>query len=254
MTRTVLCMLWMALLLAGAGASSQSVEERWHDRLHALTPADPMAYFVLAEEILDSAPGDPATRRLASWLFGTAGRLDPKGLSASSALAIADLMGNVNEAQRMRAVARMLDPRQAGGLVNMQAGYVDAETAFELAEGFARMRSGRSGQLRTLLADAAIMDALRPYDQSLPGGLAWLESVSRRRSGRPDLSQDELVQMLRMEVRLLEGDAPSWSSEVLGIHGRPLLEVQRDDIETLLGGDPDRPYWRNGKWQSSSNR
>ena len=56
--------------------------------------------------------------------------------------------------------------------------------------------------------------------------------------------------MLRVEVQLLEGESPSWATEVLGVGGEPLLEVASDEIDLLLGGDPDRPYWRNGKWQA----
>ena len=246
----ILGIIWFGLVVSAGSQSTQSIDERWQDRLEALKPSDPMAYFLLAEEVHDDAPTDPRARRLAARLFGTAGRLDPDGLASSAALAIAEIMADDNEAQRMRAVARMLDARQIGEQVNLRNDEVDAETAFEIAGGLARLRSGRSGSMRKLLGDSVIMTALRPYDQALPGGLNWLKSVSERRSGRPDLSRDELVQMLRMEVRLMEGDQPSWSSEVLGIHGRPLLEVQRDEIEDLLGGDPDRPYWRDGQWRS----
>ena len=244
-------MLWLGLVVAEGVQPVQSVEERWQERLEALTPSDPMAYFLLAEEVHDQDPTDPQAARLAARLFGTAGRLDPDGLASSSALAIAEIMANDNEARRMRAVARMLDARQVGGRMSVRSGEVDSETAFEIGEALARLRSGRSSSMRKLLGDAAIMSALRPWDRALPGGLDWLKSVAQRRSGRPDFSRDELVQLLRMEVRLMEGEQPSWSSEVLGIHGRPLLEVQPDEIDDLLGGDPDRPWWRDGQWRSS---
>ena len=104
-------------------------------------------------------------------------------------------------------------------------------------------------RLRRLLTDPSRRELLLRLEEQLPdGGVPWLDRASKSSRGRPDLSQDKLVQMLRIEVRLLEGDAPSWSSEALGGGAMPLLQIKRDEIEELLGGNPDRPYWRNGSW------
>lgn len=248
MIRAVVTMFSTCIVFAGLAANSSDVTEVWGERLSALRPAEPQEYFNLAEEILDAAPSDPESIRLARWLYGTAGRLDMDALGSSAALAMAQMTGDVKERRRLRAAAMMLDPLHANfrGVTNQSV--VDTETAFLISEAFGSFRTGRGQRLRQMLSDPSRRELLKRYDDFLPGGIDWLDNASRRTRGRPDLSRDERVQMLRVEVRLLEGGNPSWSSETLGGGARPLLEIKREEIDNLLGGDPQRPYWSDGAW------
>lgn len=251
--RMIMLLVSCTVLMFAATASrnaSQDVAEVWNDRLSALRPEDPMGYFELAEEVLDRAPNESADRALAAWLFGTAGRLDRENLGASCALALATTTRDRDQARRLKAVAMMLDVDGAGS-ASAGGNSLDAETAFEVSESFGRFRTGRTSSLRKVLREESIRASLRRFEDVLPdGGIDWLDSASLRSRGRPDLDDEERRLMLRVEVQLLEGESPSWATEVLGVGGEPLLEVASDEIDLLLGGDPDRPYWRNGKWQA----
>ncbi len=243
----------LTLLLAGIGIS-QSVSERWESRLSALEPANPLDYFELGEEILDALPGDVDAQRLARQLFGTAGRLDRVGLGASAALAIATLTTDELERERLNAVAMMLDTdpkdiKLAGPLPTL-----DAETSLKLSEALGGFRSGRGQRLRSIMGDQSRRTILATFDDLLPGGIEWLEEASRRTRSRPDLSDRERVQMLRVEILILEMNQPQWSTEILGGFDEPLTEIRLDDIDELLGGDPERPFWREGRWVGVQDR
>lgn len=255
--RMVLVVASCMVLMFAATATNRTapdVAEVWNDRLSQLRPEDPMAYFELAEEVLDRAPNEPADRALAAWLFGTAGRLDRENLGASCALALATTTRDADQARRLKAVAMMLDVDGAGA-ASARRSLLDAETAFDVSESFGRFRSGRTSSLRKVLRDESVRASLRRFEDVLPdGGINWLDSASLRSRGRPDLDDDERRLMLRVEVQLLEGESPSWATEVLGVGGGPLLEVASSEIDLLLGGDPDRPYWRKGKWVGKRER
>lgn len=240
----VVCVCW----IAGFGFAEQGGVERWVVQLEALDPAKPLAYFELAEEIVDAAPDDRAALALARHLFGTAGQLDRVRLGASTALALAAVAPRVEDAMRLRAVALMLDPMRGAGREAVGDGVVDGESAVDISKAFGGFRTGRGQALRRVLGDPELRARLEPFDVLL-GGLAWLEEMSGRVRSRPDLDRDELVRMLRVEVRFLEGERPKWSSEVLIDGGGRLLEVARDEVGEVLGGDPQRPFYVNGSWQ-----
>ena len=234
--------------LAGVDVGKQGGLERWTSQLEALDPANPLAYFELAEVIVDSAPEDRAALALARHLFGTAGQLDRVRLGASAALALAAVAPREEDAMRLRAVALMLDPMRGVGREAVGDGVVDGESAVDISKAFGGFRTGRGQGLRRVLGDPELRARLEPFDVML-GGLAWLEEVSGRVRTRPDLDEEELVRMLRVEVRFLEGKRPRWSSEVLIDGGGRLLEVARDEVGEVLGGDPQRPFYENGEWR-----
>src|SRR5262245_1831352 len=89
--------------VAGASGSLQP----WTARLEALKPAEPLAYFELAEEVADVA-ADAQQRELARHLFALAGMLDTKRLGRSACLAIADLEENAVVKRRLLALASLL--------------------------------------------------------------------------------------------------------------------------------------------------
>ena len=256
MRMIILLVSWAVMMFAATASrhASPDVTEVWNDRLSLLRPEDPMGYFELAEEVLDRAPNESADRALAAWLFGTAGRLDRENLGASCALALATTTRDPDQVRRLKAVAMMLDVGGAGSPSDAR-NTLDAETAFEVSESFGRFRTGRTSSLRKVLRDESVRASLRRFEDVLPdGGIDWLDSASLRSRGRPDLDEQEQRLMLRIEVQLLEGESPSWATEVLGVGGEPLLEVASDEIDLLLGGDPDRPFWRDGKWGTKRER
>ena len=248
MKRVSLGIICAFFLSAGWASKPADVTEIFGERLLALTPAEPLAYYELAEEIVDTTPSDPDAIRLARWLYGTAGRLDMDALGSSAALAIAQMTADKKERRRLRAAAMMLDPLHGEMRVSADSTVVDAETAFAISEAFGGFRTGRGQRLRRMLSDPSRRELLNRYDDLLPGGVVWLDEASKRPRGRPVLDRNDLVQMLRVEVRLLEGETPSWSSEALGGGATPLLEIKREEIDDLLGGNPEKPYWRDGAW------
>ena len=237
------------VLLAGSAHRPLDVADRYAQQLAELKPSEPIAYFQLAEEISDALPDDAEAIRLARLLYGTAGRLDLEGLGSSSALAIAQITRDSKERMRLRAAATMLDPMQEDVFGFGPGGSVDSETALEISEAFGAFRTGRGQRLRQVLSDPARRQLLVEMEEQLPaGGVTWLETASRQSRGRPELDRNSRAMMLRIEVRLLEGATPSWSSEALGGGAMPLLQITRDEIDEMLGGEPQRPYWRDGRW------
>ena len=84
----------------------------------------------------------------------------------------------------------------------------------------------------------------------LPGGThRFLEDCKLYRGSlRPNVSDGQLVRMLRLEVGLLAGDVRPWSSDLLLGAGAPLIEVDPDRITDTLGTDGTRPLYRRGWW------
>ncbi|MHC4589637.1 MAG: hypothetical protein ACYTAQ_09945 [Planctomycetota bacterium] len=137
----------------GGGAfDSRDEAGRWERRLEALSPADPMAYFELAEEVADTA-GSESQVALARHLFGLAGALDPQRLGRSACLAIADLEPNEYAKRRLLALGALLD-RRAGGFAGRQPVGVVAihpEAALAVSEALSYYRKGEGARALKLL-------------------------------------------------------------------------------------------------------
>ena len=238
----------LALATSVLLAAAMPVEVDWEPRLEGLDPRRPMAYFELGEEIADAATS-PESRELARRLFGIAGRIDREGLGASAALALAALAPDRRTAARLRAVAAMQDGRRGSVGALPERPRVDATTAIGVSEAFGGFRTGRTSKLRVLLEDPEGRRLLERWDETLPGGVAWLTERSRRSArSRPDLSESEVLAMLRVEVGLLQAQAPTWSS-VLDLDGdEPLLEIPVENIDEMILDGELLPYRRNGRW------
>ena len=122
-------------------------------------------------------------------------------------------------------------------------------TAMAVSEAFGGFRTGRTSKLRVLLEDPEGLRLLEQWDETLPGGVAWLTERSRRSArSRPDLSEPEVLAMLRVEVGLLHAPRPTWSS-VLDLDGdEPLLEIPVENIDEMILDGELLPYRRNGRW------
>lgn len=248
---SILVSLTLGLLAAGSTAKPTLAKKDWTPRLSELDPARPLEYFELGEEIADSAATD-RDRAIARRLFGIAGRIDPEGLGASAALALATLTTDRRAADRLRAAAAMLGDgiTRPGGAADRTT--VDPLTALEISEAFGGFRTGRTSKLRQLMDDPLRLRLLETWDDSLPGGVKWLAAQSRRSArSRPDLDEDEVLAMLRIEAGLLQGPQTSWSS-MLDLDGdEPLLEIRVDRIDQMLLDGELLPYWRDGRWAAT---
>ena len=228
----------------------QNTTVGWQERLGTMDPGDPMAYFDLAEEMADAARDD-AAREQARHLFALAGALDPGGLGRSTCLALADLEDDEHAKRKLLALASLLDER-AGGLGREQfAGQVkyEPEAALAVADAFANYRQGRGGRALAALRTPGAMELLETYGGVFRGGATrFVEDCRLYRNRRPQITEFDLIRMLRFEAALLAGDNRSWSGEQLLNRGRPLIEVDPDRLEDSLAVDVTRPCYRNGQW------
>ncbi len=238
--------IFSAALLAAAWAPALE------DRLAALRPQRPMAYFELAEEIADS-PQDQAQRDLARRLFGLAGVLDPRRLGRSACLAIYDLEPDENAKRRLLVLAALLDERAAGsGREPERPAWADRAAALAVSEAIGHYRRGEGSKAINRInapGAAALLEACS--GMIFRGGAErFIEDCKTYRGARrPGVPASDLLTMLRFEAALLAGEKRSWSQDLLLGGGRPLLEVDPDRLADSLGADPAFACWRGGRWQ-----
>ena len=191
---------------SGGAADAGVGSEQWEQRLEALSPADPMAYLELAEEVADGA-GDESQIALARHLFGLAGALDPRRLGRSSCLAIADLEPNEYAKRRLLALGALLD-RRPGGLGAQQPGTVEeihAEAALAVSEAISFYRSGDGVRALKLLRRPGAMDLLETWGEVVfhGGATRFVEDCRLYRGSRkPPLPRPDQVAFLRFEAAL----------------------------------------------------
>lgn len=280
MIRTLLCLLIIVLIAPWrAGAAVPDLEAR----LEALTPAAPMEYFRLAEEVAYEST-TPEGAALARRLYLLAYLLDedrggPLSLGTSVCLALADLAPSPEERQWLLALARVLDEGDAalrwsaGG--DTLAG-ARRDVAFKAATALGEFRAGRYRQAEDLLEEPGVADLLSRYDALLDGGLNAILTVLRtdppvcrecrnRRIVRaesggprlcytcggdpgPGLRGQDLIRHLRLESLLLRGSQESWSAQLIVDGAEPLRAVDPDELPAWFEVDADRPIYRDGAW------
>lgn len=213
------------------------------------------------------------------------------GLGASVALALADLSTDETERRWLLALAsffRGSSPGPApgpGGTGGELAGAgAEDDLGRRLAEAAARLRGGDPTPVRILRNRADLPTWLRdvgfPPDEA-DEYLAELERVAgrirrspRSQDGRvikrivdgdqiveldpitrgnpgPSLDADELVAQLRVEGLLVGADPRDWAAAELIHAGRPLRDVDADELAPALSVDPTRTVWRldpSGRW------
>jgi hypothetical protein len=256
-----LMMLVALPALAQGGQRSTPVSmQRWHPRLEALKPSEPLAYFELAEEIAD-ASSDASHRDLSRHLFGLAGALDPRRLGRSACLALAATETTEDGRRHLLGMASLLgDPpllsvgasSGAGGRAEALAAVAAAagsSAALSLAEAFGHYRRGAGARALEVLRRPGVTELLHACDRLLPGGAAKFVDDCRllRSSNRPALSPSELDRMLRLEATLLASER-TWSSDLLLTDGRTLIDIDPARLHEALGVDVNRPYFRAGRW------
>lgn len=222
----------------------------WRDRLEALRPDQPLAYFELAEEIADVA-SDREELALARRLFGLAGVLDPHRLGRSASLALAELETTAHARQRLLALAMLLDNRGGVGLGPIGAdAEVDPAAALGLSEAFSYYRQGNGPRALKVLEDSGAMPVLEAHDRFVRGGIKrFIEDCKNYRGQlRPMLGELDIDRMLQLERSLLSGADRDWASELQLTDGAPLAEVDPDRLDTSLGVDATKPIYRDGHW------
>lgn len=263
------------------------LNDQWRQALEQLEPADPAAYFLLAEQLMDGAP-DRERAELARQLLVLAFELDRQGggrhgLMASACVALAHLERLEERADWLRALAGAIDRRYAATDWNVPAIRAQPdEVLLNAATVLGLARAGEGIRAARLLEQPGVLDLFRQYeallgDTGLTGGLVRLRDtirawpcpecaneriVPRRGEGPgqyrlcftcegnpgPRLTEAEFLAQLRFESRLLSGLHRSWGAQVVADGGAPLRDPDPEAVAATYHVDPGRPYWRDGQW------
>lgn len=275
---------------AEPGAAGAAELPAWlTERLRALEPSDPGAYFRLGEEVLALA-GSKEEEELARELFGLAFELDrvdgaPTWIAPSSCLALASMARLESDERWLRALANRIDPRYAApAWRSAEASRGVSSAAMATAEAVGEARAGNGIQARTLLDKPGVRETLLRYGRLLgfssASGALWQvekwatewpcrECGNQRVVFRPDteppsyrecytcrgdpgprLSREQLIAQLRFESRLLAGISRSWGAQLALDMGAPLREPTVEELGAVLEVSAERPYWRGG-WVAS---
>jgi len=259
------------------------------ERLAELSPDNPEAYFLLAEEIADVADDEPRAN-LARTLYVLAFELDRKRggatLAASCALGIARVERLERDKRWLLAIASAVDRRYALPDWNVGATLaISDETAFKAATVLGLARSGDGREARRLLDQPGVGEVLRRYERAIgtsgmTGALSRLDRFMQswpcpecgnsrtvnkpgergveirlcgtcRGNPGPRLDESEFIAQLRFEALLLDGIQRSWAAQVVVDQGSPLRDPDLDELAPTYGVDSSKPYFRDSKWVAS---
>lgn len=229
--------------------TASEASDPWTERLEQLDPSRPLEYFELGEEIADVAEAHSAEERLSLELFALAGQLDFKRLGRSSILAIGHFTSNPNQKRRLLDAAELLsDHRLFKPEVAAERGSaLQDQVAFGMMLGALRLE--RWDDARTLLENPGVMALLLEHGDLL--GLDPATLALELESGRVSVI-GELKRHLLVEWSVHDRSGLDWAVELEVSNGMPLTVIDLGDMETLLGADVKRPYWRNGSWSDSA--
>lgn len=257
------------------------------ERLVALHPSDPEAYFLLAEEVAFEATA-PAHVRLAQTLYALAYELDRErgqtALGASCCLGLAATERSESAQLWLRALAGAIDRRYVQPDWSAPAdGDAPGGTPLMVATIVGLVRAGEGALARERLDDHPdALAMLKKYEPLMGntgerGGLSRLElnmsgwpcrECGNRRivikkntdppesvlcytcNGNPGpiLSRAELIAQLRFESRLLNGIQRSWAAQILSDFGATLHDPDPAELATAYDADPAKPLYRDGRW------
>lgn len=264
---------------------------RLAERLRALDASDAMAYLELGEEV-SSETGSPEDRDLARHLFAVAYALERRtrarpAVMAGAALGLASLEASDEGSGWLYAVAGLVDPRAtrgAGAGVTTLA--VSPDVALAAANALGLARSGEGRRAGRIYEDDAVREVFEQYGRLLGGrgGLSGLSRFERALRDWPDLecggsrvitrrgedgietlicptcrgnpgppmTEQEFLNQLRFESRLLRGIHQSWGAQIAADGGAPLLDPDPDRVPELLAARygilVERTLWRDGQW------
>ncbi|MEM8835484.1 MAG: hypothetical protein AAGD00_06665 [Planctomycetota bacterium] len=268
-------LLLVVVLAHGATASPPALPDL-AERLAALEPSVPAAYFELAEELAYEAI-NAREERVARELFVLAAVLADDSesgdqIARGACLALASMSNEPSEARWLRAMAAI---RTAGADASaVMPNREDSEANARASLVLAAYRAERHRDARKLLADPATRAALEKHRAELPRYSSMLEAIEAGalpadcrgervvRAGDADqpfvlcptcrgnpgarLSGRELRAMLRTEAILLDAPAGSWSTQLTVDGGAPLPEVDIRQLAVRFDIDPNATRWRAG--------
>lgn len=261
------------------------------ERLAALDATDALAYLELGEEVT-SETGAPEDRDLARHLYAVAYDLERRtsarpAVMAGACLGLAALEVSDEGSSWLYAVAGLVDPRAtrgAGAGVTTLA--VAPDVALAAANALGLARSGEGRRAGRIYEDEAVRDVFERYGRLLggAGGLSGLSRFERAIRDWPDLecggsrvitrrgadgietllcptcrdnpgppmTEQEFLNHLRFESRLLRGIHQSWGAQIAADGGAPLLDPDPDRVPELLAARygilVERTLWRDGQW------
>ncbi|MEM9082899.1 MAG: hypothetical protein AAGB34_04820 [Planctomycetota bacterium] len=273
-------------------SNAEVVPSGVEERLRALDPKDPMAYFELGEDIAYHAtPGssqmDGQAAALAEQLFVLSYVLDVEAggnleLGPSVCLALLELTPEPQSERRVwlgamaDALGRDRRPRLAAPeenastqraqfaemLARFRAGemrtvdrYLKRTNAISLLEG-AGLSNEEAIELNELLEDAieriGTADPDRVQRRPAPGGEEYVLDRASRGNPGPQLSASEMMIVLRAELALLGGEATRWSVQLTGPGSRPVRELSDQSLVETYAVDAERPVWSGDDWRTGS--
>ncbi|MEM7228825.1 MAG: hypothetical protein AAF432_08425 [Planctomycetota bacterium] len=252
-SRTILPL--MVLLMTSLTFASSIDRRPVAERLRALTPNDPMAYFELAEDLVDS-PDSERDRELAQQLFGLAGALSPDLLGRSAALALADVEEDPGQKRRLLALADLLAESRPGlqPRSSRARSHVDPAAAYAVATALHEFRNGYGPRAIRALEQVGATELLTTADDALRGGARrFIEDCNLYRGGqRPSLSSGEISSLMHLEAALLAGNDLTWTDELSLRGGVTYIEVDPEQLEQVFDVNADRPFYREGTWRTSA--
>ncbi|MEQ8317131.1 MAG: hypothetical protein RIE77_14755 [Phycisphaerales bacterium] len=264
---------------------------RLEERLRALDASEALAYLELAEEV-SSETGSPEDRDLARHLYSVAYDLERRTrgrpeVMAGACLGLASLEASDEGSAWLYAVAGLVDPRATRGAgAGITGLMVSPDVALAAANALGLARSGEGRRAGRMYEDEAVREVFDRYGRLL-GGRGGLSGVSRferalrdwpdlecggsrvitrrgedgietlicptcRGNPGPPMSEEEFLNQLRFESRLLRGIHQSWGAQIAADGGAPLLDPDPDRVPELLAARygilVERTLWRDGQW------
>lgn len=231
------------------------------ERLEALDPANPDAYYEYAEMLADKKR-DPEARELSLRLYLLAARLDPARLGRSALLAMTALATSDAERRRYRAMAYLIDQGKDKSLLEMRSEEVPASVGQwdrPRKAAYLALDAWRSGDAATALSYLRSPEVVQAIDQ-LGGPLRAEDVVAecrKLRAGGPPPRQMQVYTIVIMQRKLLAasgsaqlrvGSTQAWSvlsKETISQRVQPLT------WETLTDFDPAAVLYRRGRWVRS---
>jgi hypothetical protein len=266
----------------GIGAGGARVA-KLAERLEALTPANPRAYFELGEELASEA-SDDVDRRMVRRLYVLAFDLDrgsqlpDTSLGGSVCLALAAIAETDDERRWLTALGETLAPEGTPDLRRIKSTTTSRDpAAFDLATSLSFVRSGEGRRASKILDKPGVSELLDKCDKLLMPGVGGASLIRRhidewpvcaqcrgrrfikdgagvhlcpmcRGTPGPTLTHDEIVGQIRTESVLLSGQQRSWAGQVISDAGATLRELDPSELAATYGVDAARPLWRDGAW------
>jgi hypothetical protein len=237
---------------------------------------------------LPSTTGDyrALARQLCSLSFelwrGSDARASDPRLGPSSLLLLATFAETENQARWIRTIAAAVDPEARTATAQAQEAVRDPvrdSTVLDLVSALELLRAGDGRRAAKLLEKPDVSQLLADNERLLsPAGVTGegdrLRRLARewpicpecrnRRSVRgpqgisicpscggdpgPPLSAVDVLFQLRFEASLLEGVQRSWVAQTLVDGGRPLRDLDPQEIALTFAVDPRKNVWREGGW------